>query len=325
MGDVFLLGAGFSKAVADEMPLLRELSDEVRSAGLDLSPLHLGLSSNIEIWLSYLSQRHPWLREQENLRNQALALDIAQKIENALTKREQSAIQRDIPDWLAKLTQHWHQTRASVFTLNYDTLVERAAHDFTSVEQLYPVTLTLASRRNAAIVSSGEIDSFKLFKLHGSVNWYYSGASEFTGEIIYYGNISGWRSDSFYGEQAESAVNDKVPLIVPPTIEKVRFFEHESLKGIWTQAVARVRNATRLYVIGYSLPPSDLAIRLFLLEGGLTCATRKELYVVNLDDTVGTHYCNLLGGAFEINDRYAGHDAVERFVDGVCTEVGRDG
>ena len=30
MSDVFLLGAGFSKAVSDDMPLLQELSSQIR-------------------------------------------------------------------------------------------------------------------------------------------------------------------------------------------------------------------------------------------------------------------------------------------------------
>ena len=54
MGDVFFLGAGFSKAISDEMPLLKELSTTIRQSGIDLpSPLPL-LNDNLELWLSYL-------------------------------------------------------------------------------------------------------------------------------------------------------------------------------------------------------------------------------------------------------------------------------
>ena len=55
MGDVFLLGAGFSKAISHEMPLLRELSDQVRDTEFEVGPSHSVLSGNLEIWLSYLS------------------------------------------------------------------------------------------------------------------------------------------------------------------------------------------------------------------------------------------------------------------------------
>ena len=56
MGDVFLLGAGFSKAVSDDMPLLQELSSQIRGRLSDLPESLSTLGDNIEIWLSYLSQ-----------------------------------------------------------------------------------------------------------------------------------------------------------------------------------------------------------------------------------------------------------------------------
>ena len=88
MGDVFLLGAGFSKAVSDDMPLLQELSSQIRGRLSDLPESLSTLGDNIEIWLSYLSQPHPWLRESENLRNRALALEITEEIEKVLDEKE---------------------------------------------------------------------------------------------------------------------------------------------------------------------------------------------------------------------------------------------
>ncbi len=326
MGDMFLLGAGFSKAVSDDMPLLKELSGQIRCRRSDLPESLLTLGDNIEIWLSYLSQPHPWLRESENLRNRALALEITGDIEKVLDGKEQSVVQDECPSWLLTLTQHWHETQARVISLNYDTLVERAASKISTgqnqdshleAEHLYPVKFTLSTRRNAVVLGPDEVDSFTLFKLHGSTNWYYSGASESTGEVIYYSAIKGWVANSSKESDSKLAVRDKVPLIVPPTTEKVGFFQHESLKRIWTQALSSLRAATRLFIIGYSLPMTDLAVRLFLHDGALVSDCKKELYIVNRDSNIVDHYTELLGNAFEIRDEFVGNQAIERFVEKV--------
>ena len=257
MSDVFLLGAGFSKAVSDDMPLLKELSSQIRGRLSNLPESLLTLGDNIEIWLSYLSQPHPWLRESENLRNRALSLEITEEIKKVLDEKEQLAVLDECPSWLLTLMQHWHKNQAGIISLNYDTLVERAAGKISTGQgqvfpvkpTLYPVKLTLSTRRDAAVPSEGAVDSFTLFKLHGSTNWYYSGASESTGEVIYYSAIKGWGDDPSAERNSKQAVSDKVPLIVPPTTEKVGFFQHESVKRIWTQALSSLREATRLFRI----------------------------------------------------------------------------
>ncbi len=322
MGDVYLLGAGFSKAISDEMPLLSELSGQIKARGLDL-PSHLTtLGDNLEVWLSYLSQPHPWLRESMNLKNQAMALEISELIKEVLDEKERLAIVKDCPSWLQKLTKAWHETKAGVISLNYDTLVERAAamistggNGHLSADQLYPVQLTISTRRDAMVFGSSEVDTFTLFKLHGSTNWYYSGAAESTGEVIYYSGCSPWGADSSREQRERKAVSDKVPLIVPPTTEKVRFFQHESLKRTWTRAVMSLYEAKAIFVMGYSLPMTDLAVRLFLHEGGQGSETKKDLYIVNPDCRVADRYRELLGQAYDIKDDYLDNDAVERFID----------
>ena len=329
MGDVFLLGAGFSKAVSDDMPLLQELSSQIRGRLSDLPESLSTIGDNIEIWLSYLSQPHPWLRESENLRNRALALEITEEIKKVLDEKEQLVVRDKCPSWLCKLTQHWHETQAAIISLNYDTLVERTAiksidrdnkGNKIKAELLYPVRLDLSTKRGGEKAGLAgpipeSVDSFTLFKLHGSTNWYYSGASESTGEVIYCSAIEGWVADSSMESGSKQAVSDKVPLIVPPTTEKVGFFQHESLKRIWSQALSSLRTAGRLFIIGYSLPMTDLAVRLFLHDGVRGC--RKELYIVNRDSSVIDHYTELLGNAFDIKDEFVGDKAIERFVEKV--------
>ena len=199
MVDVFLLGAGFSKAISSEMPLLSELSLQIKERARDLpSPLS-SLGNNLELWLSYLSQPHPWLGQSSNLRNQAAGLDITEFLRGILNEKEQVAIQQECPRWLQLLTQYWNTQKTNVISFNYDTLVERAAaliktsdKSYLSAGQLYPVQLTLSSRRDAMVFGDGVVDTFTLFKLHGSINWFYSGAADSTGETIYYTSVDQW-------------------------------------------------------------------------------------------------------------------------------------
>ncbi len=63
MGDVFLLGAGFSRAISkslklsayDALPLLRELSSAIRQR-VELPANVLALGDNLALWLTYLSR-----------------------------------------------------------------------------------------------------------------------------------------------------------------------------------------------------------------------------------------------------------------------------
>ena len=326
MNDVFILGAGFSKEISMEMPLLNELSGLVRKSRTDLPLPQSSLGDNLELWLSYLSQPHAWLRESNNLRNQATALEISGAIGDVLEEREYQAVQDDCPDWFRNLTAYWHEQQSSIISLNYDTLVERAAgliqtgeNSHLSPGQLYPVEFTMALRRNAMVFGDNQVETFQLFKLHGSVNWFYSGAAEPVGEVIYYTIVALWGADSSTEKRWRESVSDKVPLIVPPTTEKVRFFQHESLKRIWLRAVMSISEADRIFVCGYSLPMTDLAVRLFLLEGGAEASSKKPLYIANPDSQTIDRYQELLGHVFEVRDDYIGENAIKKLTEEICS------
>ena len=123
MNGAFLLGAGFSHEISPEVPLLSGLSKEVKQTkGLQLSMFE-ALGDDIELWLSYLSQPHPWLRESDNLKNQVMALEIAEDIGAILDRKEQAVAAMDCPTWLRQMTGIWHNNKSSVISLNYDTLV----------------------------------------------------------------------------------------------------------------------------------------------------------------------------------------------------------
>lgn len=309
MKEVFILGAGFSKAVHSSMPDLKELSSKVRekieNRGNKLPPPLPDFENNIELWLTYLSQSQPWLKEYYNLQNRALFLHMTEIVAEILNNATKETVSQDCPNWLCSLIKFWDKNKSSVITFNYDTLIERAASKIEiSKESIYPVPFTDIMRERAFRLGSDTKDSFKLFKLHGSVNWYYSGSASFNGEVLYSGDISSWGEQ---GNELEllsmSAASDKVPLIVPPTTEKATYFQHETLRQIWLKASASLSAATQIYCIGYSLPITDLGIRLFLQHSRPN--EKTSLIIVNKDSKVVEHYQKLLGNSYNIDGTYA--------------------
>ena len=69
---VFVLGAGFSKAINSAMPVLEELGKEVVGRlGDDIPYVPPGLDpKDFENWLSYLAEDQPWLLPEEQFRKQ---------------------------------------------------------------------------------------------------------------------------------------------------------------------------------------------------------------------------------------------------------------
>ena len=321
MSDVFLLGAGFSRAVSAQMPDLQEMSEVLRDR-VKCPPRAGSLTKNVEQLMTYLSQPHPWLAEPDNLENRAAFLRLTREIGSLLEDRTRKAVTESCPEFLQALVNYWHETQAVVITFNYDTLIERAIQhiepepgDHLAPENIYPTPME-DPRRGSAIVGPTSRTSFKLHKLHGSVNWYYSGASTYFGETIYSVPVAKWGDlDNRIERQAQEAASDKVPLIIPPTTEKVGYFQHETIRLIWSKAGEALSSANHLYCVGYSLPETDLSIR-FLLKSLLP--EKTKLSIVDICKNLPGHYRRLLGDTFEIHDKYVVNDAIPRFVTELC-------
>lgn len=132
--DVFLLGAGFSRAIDSGMPLTRELTGRILDRVAHVfDPESIKsipfLDNDFEKGLSYLAVGQPWLLEPERLRNRALFLDLSDAIHYALVEAQDEVLQKhpECPSWLLALALKMHLNEAVVISLNYDTLLEMAA------------------------------------------------------------------------------------------------------------------------------------------------------------------------------------------------------
>lgn len=332
MSEAFILGAGFSKAVRDAMPTLRELSErilpELWNRDSELADRLTRMGSNVELWMSYLSQSQPWLSVEQNQYNLSFTGVIRKLIHSHIVDLVSKT--NTVPGWMTRLVYKWYEERVTVISLNYDTLVEYVTADLKVPEydevsrsltawDVYPRYLVNASTRGASIWGGQTKDTFKLLKLHGSTNWYYSGQPDFHGENIFYTFPWGFAptdDESKREVETHAMVSDKEALIIPPVTEKSIYFKNETIGRIWWEAAQTLRNASCVVVIGYSLPQSDLGMRSFLAT--VAGKGKKEVFVVDTDAGIPSHYRDLLGSS-EIVDTFAGkEDSVPRFASDYC-------
>ena len=326
MNDVFILGAGFSKAIHSGMPTLADLTDEVTrrlrgSEGSLPQPL-MELENNIELWITYLSQRQPWLTEYENDSNKSLAGLIRHHIGAVIEEQTARALQTEAPAWLNRLIDSWHREQATVITLNYDTLVERASKQVQAAEevnrinaaQIYPPYFSdVQARPGPGLWGKGDLKTFSFLKLHGSINWYYSGRDDFFGETIFFSE------DRPFGDETWNDVNfrrpqsrDKEPLIIPPATEKNMYFNNETVRRLWREAGCALQEAKRVFIVGYSLPLSDLGMKFFLTKHRPSQAT--PVFLVNTDRKVAAHYQKLL--KWNVRDEFVDdQEPIKRFTE----------
>jgi len=136
---------------------------------------------------------------------------------------------------------------------------------------LYTIPITRVKSRTASLYGREYYETYKLFKLHGSINWYYSGATEDTAKQIYL-------STGAEGEKPE--LKDLVPVIIPPVLDKTGFFEHSTIKSMWSEGKNLLKEAKKVYIIGYSIPQTDLTVK-FMLQSYIP--KDCEVTIINKD------------------------------------------
>src|SRR5436305_1640114 len=103
--EVLVLGAGFSRALSDAMPLTDSLGDlATASDGLAGDVRLRGHTSfangNFETWLSRLAEDQPDLLPEENYENRAMFHRLSRAIHNVLSARQEAVLGEAQPSWL---------------------------------------------------------------------------------------------------------------------------------------------------------------------------------------------------------------------------------
>lgn len=319
---VYVLGAGFSRAISAHMPLTNELGDAVNTT-LRREPVDDSADS-FEEQLTVLSTPMPFLQGHENTARLALAQAITAEIASEMDGRQARAVVDSPPAWLLQLIAVWHAEQAVVITFNYDSLVEHAVGSLRPIivepgghiafplhghQVVYPAPVA-AGARTIAETSPADNRSFQLLKLHGSLTWYWSAGDS--------GSLSRDPSDVAF-ERTQQAwdvagLGTLDRFLIPPVLSKDSYYNVNIAHVLWRTARAAVVNASQLAILGYSLPAGD-RITAELLRGA---RDDVPVDVVNRDVGSVDDVASPLGRTAALGIRatgvFRGNAAIEEYV-----------
>jgi hypothetical protein len=324
---VFILGAGFSRCISDTMPLAQDFMLDLMATlqegsrpTLDVDPF----AGDLEAWLSYLAGDQPWLSEEENLTNRALFVHVSQKLAKSLASREYGALLgADPPDAaIEKLGAHWVSDQSTIITFNYDTLAERLL-TYSNVDrswaELYGPSLMLKDGSQTTgrnFNTCFDFDRYKcaVLKLHGSVNWKYSGLDAPGSAPVHLVGPTERTMVASNGEIDWLEIDKPYlkPLIIPPTGGKNRYYTNVAIMYQWTLARRGLNTADEAVIVGYSMPPTDRAS----IDMFATSFKGTRVTVVDTSNQLVDRLRRVLPGSVHVEGEFAGRDdALQAFVD----------
>ncbi len=107
-----------------------------------------------------------------------------------------------------------------------------------------------------------------IFKLHGSVNWGIDGSS-----------LKGIPDALKIYPDSSTLLADKAqPVLVPPTWKKIFA---GPLGGVWAAAIETLSTATRIVIIGFSMPPTDMHFKYLMAAGLQNNVSLRHIVFVN--------------------------------------------
>ena len=300
---VFILGAGFSKAINSKYPTLKELSKSVNERFLRLVNDQSGyfdkattcianyyfsipkqIRDNFENLLTYLNSTFPWKTDVEVNLDKALYLDILKQL-----SRELQYLPEQFDNKWLKLGTFINKAEATCLTFNYDLLLEKLLCNTSltnNVNKEYERIVDYKYKNYYKVnfenfdvvnyLSHEDISEPSIFKLHGSINWIYK-SNSLPDKILFNGRTNNYSVPEGYS-----------PYIVPPVNDKTSFYNNSYLNQLWYSAKESLAMADNIYIIGYSFPKTDLSSE-FLMKFALQSEwynkdLKRNIYYVNLKE-----------------------------------------
>jgi hypothetical protein len=199
-------------------------------------------------------------------------------------------------DLLVSLRKRSKSVASAILTFNYDIGLE----------------VGLASkglRFHYGLDAAGE--GIPALKLHGSISWAKDAESQQVVPVPMDRYLKEYRSQGVLPQQAgktRAPVSrqfreifrkyygkevDPQPVIVPPTLSKGEY--QRVLSSVWRHAAKELREASRIYILGYSLPETDQFFRLLFGLGTASDIPLREVVVMNPDLGVEPRYRKMFG------------------------------
>lgn len=164
-----------------------------------------------------------------------------------------------------------------------------------------------------------------LLKLHGSANWFKCNSGHCNGKIMIAGGTPAKRLEYFYGQRCPHCGQNEVePVIVPPTWAKGG--QSELLGPVWAEALRALREAGRIFIIGYSMPSTDEFFRYMLALALAANEGIDKVVVVNPSSDARETFEKLFHSQFGARKLKQVPSKIEAYVregDGLGRELGQ--
>jgi hypothetical protein len=287
-----------------------------------------GPELSFESWLSLLSEEQPQLSDADNRDNAALFARLRDAIAAHLLDAQREALLQPAPAWLYELVSVLHHRQAIVLTFNYDTLVETAvaSHslwDPINRRDVMPSDLlwNLPPLPNIGARLVGPLsETFRLLKLHGSLDWW-AVPNDTSGATLNRETTQGVFEAPH--EMTDDARQRELPgrerFIIPPLSTKGTYYRNPLTRELWQRAYAALREATRVSIVGYSLPPADTVMVNMLHDA----FTNRDVMVdlVNPDPAALQRRLIGLGVNADLLTVLSEDSCVESFAQTLCSEA----
>ncbi|GAA1230202.1 hypothetical protein JOF42_000364 [Microbacterium phyllosphaerae] len=283
----YVLGAGFSYAVSELMPMTDRLgaavAEELGLRGSVQVPDFAQSGITFETWMSWLAEQQPYQSEAEHHEDLALYSLFTHALATVLDGFEQGVLADGLPSWLHTFVDLVHWQRDDILTFNYDTLLETALEAQLRVDtkgRVHAGSVVAGFPSSKALMFNDgrghieERDTFALYKLHGSVDWFAVSGDRSAATLDRFAT-----SDFANLGVREMAIEGRDVFLVPPTSTKSGYFDNPKTRYIWRKARAALQDADRVVLMGYSLPLTDAAMARMLWS--VLPMGSQEIVIVN--------------------------------------------
>ena len=315
MNEVFFLGAGFSKYLNKDYPLLVDLTNEFMPKDKNFD--------DIEQYLTYLVSKLPFKDEVTIYSNLAEYKELTEKIAGyfwGFNEKENPKLN----DKQKQIFQTILDRKIPCITMNYDLLLENILLDISynmqvrktnkngekyrkyDFKHIYEETISIfmSSSQLVEEISEYDMDCMfneiflnenvkkeieikfpKILKLHGSINWYYHGVS--ANDIIYLFD----ETKNFEGSLSN--------FIIPPTLDKQSLYNHTAITHLWRQAHEQIQNAEKIYIFGYSFPKSDISVDTLFRSALANNPNNYKIYIFGNSENENPRYKEIFKDKYE--------------------------
>jgi NAD-dependent SIR2 family protein deacetylase len=152
-----------------------------------------------------------------------------------------------------------------------------------------------------------------MLKLHGSANWFRCNSEPCKGRVWVKAGTPAKRLEYFYDPHCPACGRGGVePVIVPPTWAKGG--QSEVLRPVWGEALRALKEAGRIFVIGYSMPSTDQFFKYMLALALAANEGVDKVIVVNPNEDAQKAFEKLFHSQFEMRKLKPISEKTEAFV-----------